>query len=221
MFEYIENKTPSEVENIKRTIQDLFRQTCLLQVKCDPITMEQKNNPRFKTCSEHREFISDYVAVMGCELIYDPMTHIYRLAGEGAPVEKMNLFTTKLVVLLKKIYYDKIMGEGLNAPITNLAEIREYGANTNLLPERVAEQEWNDALSMLKVHQMIEIPGAIMNLEDNTPLYINSTVNIYCSAVDINELVAQYSTELDLEEVGKAEQFDETGKEDLYQNVSE
>lgn len=41
--------------------------------------------------------------------------------------EHMSLMTTKLVILLKMIYRDKIMGEGLHATTTNLAEIREYG----------------------------------------------------------------------------------------------
>ncbi len=221
MFEYMENLSPAEADNIKKTIQDLFRQTCILQVKYDPVTMEQKNNPRYQICMRHRDFIADYVSVMGCELIYDAMTHIFRLGGEGAPVEHMNLFTTKLVVLLKKIYYDKIMGEGLNAPVTNLSEIREYGMDTSLLQDRIPEQDWNEALGMLKVHQIIEIPGAIMNLMDNTPIYINTTVNMYCSAVDINELVAKYSGELDIKEAGEERMTDETGKEDLHQNVSE
>ena len=201
----MENLTPSEAENVKKTIQDLFRQTCILQVKYDPVTMEQKNNPRYQICMRHREFIEDYVSVLGCELIYDAMTHIFRLGGEGAPVEHMNLFTTKLVVLLKKIYYDKIMGDGLNAPVTNLAEIRAYGVDTGLLPERVPEAEWNETLSTLKIHQMIEIPGAIANLTDELPIYINTTVNIYCSAVDINALIARYCGETEEEKSGKEE----------------
>lgn len=44
---------------------------------------------------------------------------------------------------------------------------------------------------------MIELPGAIGNLEDNTPIYIYSTVNIFCSAADINALVQKYQTEVD------------------------
>ena len=99
MFEYMENLSPSETENIRKTIQDLFRQTCILQVKYDPVTMEQKDNPRYQVCMRHRDFIADYVSVLGCELIYDAMTHIFRLSGENAPVEHLNLFTTKLVVL--------------------------------------------------------------------------------------------------------------------------
>ena len=93
------------------------------------------------------------------------------------------------------IYRDKIMGEGLHATTTNLAEIREYGKNTNLITRRLTLQEWQDALMVMKTHQMIELPGAIGNLEDDTPIYIYSTVNIFCSAMDISELVRKYQTE--------------------------
>ena len=111
--------------------------------------------------------------------------------------EHMSLMTTKLVILLKMIYRDKIMGEGLHATTTNLAEIREYGKNTNLITRRLTGQEWNDALVLMKTHQMIELPGAVANLEDFTPIYIYSTVNVFCSAMDINELVRTYQDEVE------------------------
>lgn len=193
MFEYMENVSQGEAENIKKTIQDLFRQTCILQVKYDPVTLTQHDNPKYQVCLRNREFISDYLEVLGCELIHDPQEHIFRIAGEGVIVERMSLTTTKLIIIMKLIYRDKIMGEGLNATTTTLAQIREYGRNTNLIDRRLTAQEWNDALVLMKTHQMIEVPGAIANLEDNTLIYIYNTVNIYCSAMDINELVTQYS----------------------------
>lgn len=193
MFEYMENVSQGEAENIKKTIQDLFRQTCILQVKYDPVTLTQHDNPKYQVCLRNREFISDYLEVLGCELIHDPQEHIFRIAGEGVIVERMSLTTTKLIIIMKLIYRDKIMGEGLNATTTTLAQIREYGRNTNLIDRRLTAQEWNDALVLMKTHQMIEVPGAIANLEDNTSIYIYNTVNIYCSAMDINELVTQYS----------------------------
>ncbi|MBU5233203.1 hypothetical protein KQH92_10045, partial [[Eubacterium] rectale] len=103
--------------------------------------------------------------------------------------------TARLVIILKLIYRDRIMGEGLRATTTNLAEIREYGRNTNLVTRKLTNQEWTDALLLMKTHQMIEIPGAIANLEDDTPIYIYGTVNIFCSAMDINELVRKYGDE--------------------------
>lgn len=104
----------------------------------------------------------------------------------------MSLTTTKLLLLLKLIYRDKIMGEGLHATVTTLAEIREYGRNTGLLPGKLNAQDWQAALNLMKTHQMIELPGAILNVEDQTPIYIYGTVNIFCSSLAINELVQRY-----------------------------
>lgn len=197
MLQYMENVSPSEAENIRKTIQDLFRQTCILQVKCDPVTLIQRDNPRYQICSRHREFIADYLSVLDCELIHDPQEHIFRIAGEGVLTERMSLMTTKLVLLIKMIYRDKIMGEGLNATTTNLTEIREYGKNTNLITRKLTGQEWQEALVLMKTHQILELPSAIANLEDNTPIYIYSTINLFCSAMDINELVREYQNEMD------------------------
>ncbi len=51
MFEYMENVSPNEAENIRKTIQDLLRYTCILQVKCDPVTLIQRDNPRYSGVS--------------------------------------------------------------------------------------------------------------------------------------------------------------------------
>ena len=193
----METVSQGEAENIRKTIQDLFRQTCILQVKCDPVTLVQRDNPRYQVCLRHREFITDYLSVLDCELVHDPQEHIFRITGDGVMTEHMSLMTTKLVILLKMIYRDKIMGEGLNATTTNLAEIREYGKNTNLITRKLTGQEWQEALVLMKTHQILELPSAIANLEDNTPIYIYSTINLFCSALDINELVREYQNEMD------------------------
>lgn len=216
MFKYMEEVSHNEAENIKKTIQDLFRQTCILQTKCDPVTMIQRDNPRYQVCSRNREFIFDYLSVLDCELVHDSQEHIFRITGNGVLTERMNLTTTKLVLLMKMIYHDKVMGEGLRATVTNLEEIREYGRNTNLITKRLTAQEWQEALTLMKTHQIIELPGAIGNLEDHTPIYIYGTVNIYCSSMDINELVNRYKTEI--EELLE-EDSSESIKEDIYENV--
>ena len=144
MLQYMETVSQGEAENIRKTIQDLFRQTCILQVKCDPATLVQHDNPRYQVCLRHREFIADYLSVLDCELVHDPQEHIFRITGDG-----------------------------------------------------VMTEEWNDALVLMKTHQMIELPGAVANLEDFTPIYIYSTVNVFCSAMDINELVRTYQDEVE------------------------
>ena len=220
MFEYMENVSPNEAENIRKTIQDLLRQTCILQMKCDPVTLIQRDNPRYQVCLRNREFISDYLAVLDCELVHDQQEHLFRITGDGVMLEKMTLLTARIVIIMKIIYRDKIMGEGLHATVTTLAEIREYGRNTGLLPGKLNAQDWQAALNLMKTHQMIELPGAILNVEDQTPIYIYGTVNIFCSSLAINELVQRYRDDAE-EKTTEGEEERETGEEDLYPDVSE
>ena len=192
MFEYMKHLSLAEQEGLKKVIQELFRQTCIIKVKYDPETLLAKDNPKYHVCNRHREFIGEYLQILGCELQHDSQDHIFRLVGEGVPSLHISLTTTKLILLLKFIYKEKIMGEGLKASTTCLKEIRKYGMETNLLTEKLTAGEWNEALTVMKRHQMLEIPGAISNLEDDTPMYIYATVNLYCPAAEINKLLKKY-----------------------------
>lgn len=212
MVSYLEELSLAEADSLKKTIRDLFRQTCILQVKYDPATLIPRDNPRYQTCMKHKAFIEDYLAVLGCELKHDPQEHIFRLSGEGIVTERMSMTTTLLVLLLKLIYRDKILGEGLHATVTNLAEIREYGRNTNLITRKLTTSEWREALYLMRMHQMIDVPGAVRDVEDKTPIYIYSTINLYCASVDIQELVEEY------QELGEEEDR-ETGEENIYPDV--
>ena len=195
MASYIEELSVTEAENLKKTISKLFRQTCILQMRYDPATLTPRDNLDYEICVRHRGFIEEYLAVLGCELIHDPQEHIFRLVGDGVETEKMSLTTTIIVLLVKMIYRDKILGAGLNATVTTLEEIREYGKNTNLLNRKLTLAEWREALYLISKHQMIELPGAVRDVEDHTPIYLYSTINLYVSAADINALVEEYREE--------------------------
>lgn len=220
MIEYLDSLSLTEAEELKRTIRELFRQTCILKTKCDPVTLVQKDNSRYRICEKHKDFIRDYLSVTGCELLHDPQEYIFRISGEGVMTEKFSVTTTLLVLILKVIYREKIMGEGLRATVTNLEEIREYGKNTNLITRKLTNQEWQEALTLMKIHQMLEVPCAIVNVEDHTPLYIYSTVNIYCKTADINELVDRYREEAKMLTQSE-EETHEGSEEDYHQNVFE
>ena len=207
MFKYLEELTVTEAEQVQRVIQALFRQTCILQVKYDPATLTPRDNPQYELCARHRNFIADYVEVLGCELVHDAQEHVFRLVGEHVPQEKLSLTSTVILLLVKLIYRDRIMGEGLNAPLTTLKEIREYGRNTNLITEKLTQAQWREALYLMRTHQVIDVPGAVRDVEDDTPIYIYSTVNLYVTAADINALIAEYR--------GEEEEY-ETGEKAVY-----
>lgn len=212
MENYLETISVSEAEKLKKTIAALFRQTCILQERYDPVTLVPSDNEQYETCMRHRPFIEMYLSIMGCELVYDSAEHIFRLTGEGVEMEQLSKTTTIIILLVKMIYRDKIMGKGLSATVTNLEELREYGKNTNLLNQKLTEGEWNEALRIMKKHQIIEYPGALRDVEDKTPIYIYSTINLYCSSAMINELLEAYREEA---------AFDETSEENIHENVAE
>ncbi len=206
MMEYIESLSLSEADNLKKTIGRLFRQTCILQMRYDPETLIPKDNPDYETCVRHKDFIEDYLAVLGCELVHDPQEHIFLLKGEGVELEKLSLTSTIILLLVRILYRDKILGEGLAATVTNLKEIRTYGRNTGLLNRKLTTAEWRDALYLMNRHQIIEVPGAIKDVEDETPIYLYSTINLYIRNSDIGELMEEY----------KEDAVNETIEESLY-----
>ncbi len=196
MITYMEELSMAEAENLKKTISRLFRQTCILQMRYDPVTLAPRDNPDYETCIRHREFIENYLSVLGCELEHDPQEHIFRLKGEGAETEKISQTTTMIILLVRMIYRDKILGEGLHATVTNLKEILEYGANTGLLDRKLTTAEWRDTLYLMNRHQMIELPGSVRDVKDETPIYLYSTILLYVSAADMNQMIEEYREEI-------------------------
>ena len=192
MVTYMEELSVTEAENLRKTIAKLFRQTCILQMRYDPVTLVPRDNLDYEICARHKNFIEDYLSVLGCELLHDPQERVF--------------------LLVKMIYRDKILGEGLNATVTTLMEIREYGKNTNLLNRKLTVAEWREALYLMGKHQMIELPGAVKDVEDDTPIYLYGTINLYVSATDINALVEEY---------GEEAAGDETVEEDFFPNAFE
>ncbi len=212
MIDYLENLPVTEAEKLRKAIGSLFRQTCILQEKYDPVTLVPSDNEQYEICNRHKDFIEDYLSVMGCEMVHDAQEHVFRLVGEGAEAVTLSRTSTIILLLTKMIYRDKIMGQSLSATVTNLEELREYGKNTNLLNQKLTDGEWKEALSLMKKHQVIEYPGALRDLEDHTPIYIYSTINLYCSSAMINELLEAYREEADTDEA-------RTVEENIYQNA--
>ena len=226
MFAYLEELTAAEAEQVKKTIQALFRQTCILQVRYDPATLTPRDNPQYEICSRHRRFIADVVETLDCELIHDAQEHVFRLSGDGAPQKKLSLTETVILLLIKLIYRDRIMGEGLKAPLTTLKEIREYGRNTNLITEKLTQAQWRDALYLMRMHQIIDLPGAVRDVEDDTPIYLYSTVNLYVTAADMNELLDAYGsmdqeTQSDDEKYREEEGEYEAAEEAIYTDLDQ
>ena len=196
MVNYMEELSVTEADNLKKTIAALFRQTCILQMKYDPVTLVPRDNLHYEICTRHRKFIEDYLSVLSCELVHDPQEHIYRLHGDGIAIEKINATVTKVILLVKLIYRDKI----------------NY---------KLTMGEWKEALYVMSKHQIIEVPGAIQNVEDETPIYIYSTINLYCGSMDITALIKEYQEDQYAEEEITEEVFEQEIQEEAEGGVED
>ena len=76
MENYLETLSITEADKLKKTIAALFRQTCILQEKYDPVTLVPRDNEQYEICARHRVFIEEYLSIMGCELVHDSEEHI-------------------------------------------------------------------------------------------------------------------------------------------------
>ena len=63
MMNYMESLPITEQEKLKKTIASLFRQTCILREKYDPITLVPHDNEQYAICTRHRSFIEQYLAI--------------------------------------------------------------------------------------------------------------------------------------------------------------
>ena len=57
MASYIEELSVTEAENLKKTISKLFRQTCILQMRYDPVTLTPRDNLDYEICEIGRAHV--------------------------------------------------------------------------------------------------------------------------------------------------------------------
>ena len=192
MFTYMEELSAAETERLRKAIQSLFRQTCVMKVKMDPETLLARDTAEYPVLDKHREFVTDYLEVLGCELHHDPQEHVYYIRGEQMPVRSLTLMQTRILLLIKLIYREIITGEGLQETVTNFAKIRQKGRDTGLITEKLRAAQWQESFGLMKQHQIIDLGSAVGRIEDDTPIYIYNTINLYCSSYDIQSILEEY-----------------------------
>ena len=76
-MKYIEELSQSEAAGIKKRYRICFARPVFAGKMMTRVTLVQRDNPRYRICANHREFISDYLSVLDCELVHDPQEHIF------------------------------------------------------------------------------------------------------------------------------------------------
>ena len=99
MFEYYKELSGQEQEKLQSVIQQLFRQTYILERKYDKHAGRMVLNQDFYFCEKHMEFLKEYFAIAGILLYQNTDLGTIYIQGEATLGEKLPKLATIYLLL--------------------------------------------------------------------------------------------------------------------------
>ncbi len=204
MIDYYEGQSPEEQRGITAVIQQLYRQTFVLERRYDKKTKRYQASRDYYQCSKHLEFIRAYFAVMEIEVIENSQMGVIYIRGEQVVGEKLSKLATFYILVLKLIYDEQMSAASTSVnAVTSLGEIHEKLGTYRLLKKQPSVTEIRRTLALLKRYQLIEPLDVLEEMDGQSRLVIYPTVNVVLMGDDVRALMDTYGEED--EEDGEAE----------------
>lgn len=196
MIDYYEELSPEEQRGVTESIQQLTRQTFVLERRYDRRTKRYQLNRDYYRCGRHLEFIRAYFAVMEIEVVENSQIGVIYLRGEQVVGEKLSKLATFYILVLKLIYDEQMstVSTSVNA-VTSLGEIHEKLNTCRLLKKQPSVTEIRRTLALLKRYQLIEPLDVLEEMDGQSRLVIYPTVHVVLMGDDVRALVESYGEE--------------------------
>lgn len=196
MIDYYEELSPEEQRGVTESIQQLTRQTFVLERRYDRRTKRYQMNRDYYRCGRHLEFIRAYFAVMEIEVVENSQIGVIYLRGEQVVGEKLSKLATFYILVLKLIYDEQMstVSTSVNA-VTSLGEIHEKLNTCRLLKKQPSVTEIRRTLALLKRYQLIEPLDVLEEMDGQSRLVIYPTVHVVLMGDDVRALVESYGEE--------------------------
>ena len=108
MIDYYEELGIEEKRRVTESIQQLYRQTFLLERRYDRKSGRYQVNRDYYPCSKHLEFIRAYFAIMDIEVVENSQMGVIYIRGEQVAGEKLSRLATFYILVLKLIYDEQM-----------------------------------------------------------------------------------------------------------------
>lgn len=184
------NQTQQEITDLIRL---LLRQTFLLERKYDKKTGRFQYTKEYRSCSLHLEFIRQYFAVAGIEVLENSHMGIIYIQGEDLVGEKLPRLATLYLLILKLIYDEQM--ENVSASVnvyTTLGTVHEKLGNYRLFKRQPSPSEIRRTVTLLKKYQFIEPLDLLDELSYESPFIIYPCINVVLLGDDVRELLADF-----------------------------
>lgn len=215
MIPYYYELLDEEKEALTEAIKTLVNQTYLLERKYDRKTERYLPNQIYRSCERHLDFLKEYFAIAGMELIENRPFGIIFLKTENPQGDKLSRLSTIFILLLKLIFDEQMNTASSSIHVyTSLNEVYDKIQLFRLWNNKsISLTEVRKTIAALKKYQVIEIMDEMGDLEGDTRFIIYPTVNLLLDGNSIQGIILQYQEEEDEEEEdtidGQISSFDE------------
>ncbi len=196
MIDYYEELGFEEKRRVTESIQQLYRQTFLLERRYDRKSGRYQVNRDYYPCSKHLEFIRAYFAIMDIEVVENSQMGVIYIRGEQVAGEKLSRLATFYILVLKLIYDEQMsaVSTSVNA-VTSIGEIHEKLGTYRLLSKQPSVTEIRRTLALLKRYQLIEQLDVLEDIDAQSRLVIYPTIHVVLMGEDVRELIGTYGEE--------------------------
>lgn len=217
MFEYYKELPGAEQERMQNVIQQLFRQTYILERKYDKRAGRMVINQEFYFCDKHMEFLTEYFAIAGIRLYQNIELGTIYIQGESTLGEKLPKLATIYLLLLKLIYDEQMATASTSTNVvTTFGELNGKVGEFSLVKNLSSMTEIRRSLAILKKYQMIELFDTLEELSEHTRIVIYPTIHVVLLREDIMKLLDYFA-----EDGGNEDGEWETGIQGDYENRPE
>ncbi len=193
MIDYFEGLSPDEQENVKRSIQLLYRQTFLLERKYDRKNRRVHLNRDYYQCEKHLEFVRAYFALVDVDVAENSQMGVIFLRGEQLIGEKLPKLATLYILILKLIYDEQMSAASSQAEaVTTLGEIHEKLGGYRILKKQPSETEVRRTIGLLKKYQLVEPLDVLEELDGRSRLMIYPSILMVLQGDDARAMVKSF-----------------------------
>ena len=206
MIDYYENLMESEQRELSEIIENLYKQTFLLERIYDKRNKRYMLNKAYYQCEKHLEFVKLYFSIMGIEVVEHAQMGIIYLRNEQALGEHLSRLSTLYVLVLKLIYDEQMaaVSSSVNV-VTTLGAIHEKLALYGLLDKEPATSKIKESLRLLKKHQVIALTDSLDAIDGYSKIIVYPTVNVLMMGDEVRVLLKEFGEEGENEDGSQSE----------------
>lgn len=194
MIEYYDQLLQEEKEELKETIQLLYKQTFILERKFDKRAGRMQINRDFRACNKHLEFIREYFDIMGIEVREDSQDGIIYIQGETLIGDKVSKLVTLYLLVMKVIYDEQMASVSTSSHVfTTIGEIHEKLGSFRLFTKQPPVTEIRKAIAFLKRYQIIEPLDIMEDLEGRSRILIYPSIHMVLLGDDARALLETFT----------------------------